>query len=47
MKSFLLRQEAEMFRRGRKLFVKGFLYGMGQKCFKAAGNYMRKVSYMA
>ena len=47
MKSFLLRQEAEMFRRGRKLYAKGFLHGMGQKCFIAVGNYMRKVSYTA
>ena len=47
MNSFLLRQEAEMFRRGRKLFAKGFLHGMTRKLPIATGNYMRKVSYTA
>ena len=47
MKSFLLRQEAEMFYSGGKQFVKSFLFGMGQKCFIAAGNYLRRVSYSA
>ena len=47
MKSFLLRQEAEMFRRGRKLYAKSFLYSMKQKCFIVTGNYSQKVSYTA
>ena len=47
MKSFLLRQEAEMFRRGRKLFAKGFLHGMTRKLSITIGNYSQKVSYTA
>ena len=47
MKSFLLRQEAEMFRRGRKLYAKSFLYSMKQKCFIVTGNCLRRVSYSA
>lgn len=44
---FLIQHETEVFYRDRKPFAKGFLFGMGQKCFKASGNYMRKVSYTA
>ena len=44
---FLIRHETEVFYRDRKLFAKGFLFGMGQKCFIAAGNYSRKVFYTA
>ena len=47
MKSFLLRQEAEIFRRGRKLYAKSFLYSMKQKCFIVTGNCLRRVSYSA
>lgn len=36
-----------MFRRGRKLYAKGFLHGMTRKLSIAAGNYSQKVSYMA
>ena len=44
---FLIQHETEVFYRDRKLFAKGFLNGMGQKCFKASGNYSQKVSYTA
>ena len=47
MKSFLLRQETEMFRRGRKLYAKSFLHGMTRKLPIATGNYTQKVSYTA
>ena len=47
MKSFLLRQEAEMFQRGRKLYAKSFLYSMKQRCFIVTGNCLRRVSYTA
>ena len=47
MKSFLLWQEAEMFRRGRKLYAKSFLHGMKWKLPIATGNYTQKVSYTA
>lgn len=47
MKRFLLRQEAEMFRRGRKLYAKSFLYSMKQRCFIVTGNRLRRVSYSA
>ena len=44
---FLTRHDTKAVHSGRKLFAKGFLHGMGQKCFIAAVNYMRKVSYTA
>ena len=44
---FPIRHDTKAVLSGRKLFAKGFLHGMGQKCFKAAGNYTRRVSYTA
>ena len=32
---------------GRKLFAKGFLFGVGSMVYMETGNYSRKVSYTA
>ena len=44
---FPIRLDAIVFLTGKKLFAKGFLFGMTLLCFIATGNYLRRVSYSA
>ena len=46
-KRFPARHGTAVFHTGRKLFAKGFLFGMGQRHFISIGNYLRRVSYSA
>ena len=42
---FPVRHDTTVFHRDRKLFAKGFLFGLTPLCFLPAGNYLRKVSW--
>ena len=44
---FPIRREKNGIHSDRKLFAKGFLFGVGSMVYIVTGNYLRKVSYTA
>ncbi|WP_303052243.1 hypothetical protein, partial [uncultured Dialister sp.] len=47
LKGFPICLDALVFLTGRKLFAKGFLFGLNLCCFLPTGNYLQRVSYPA